>query len=296
MKCWGVNYCGQIGDGTTKERLTPVDVKGLTSGVVAIAAGYEHTCAVLSDGGVKCWGCNEYYRLGDGTWENENRYTPVDVSRLPRRAISVATGIWHSVALLSTGEVWWWGCDCPLAYRVPCNGEDPPFWNHYAIKKWVGRGVIEISADYYHTCLLYTDGGVKCWGYNEAGEIGDGVGVGKFTSELVEIRGLGGEVLKIDTGTKHSCALLVDRKMRCWGSNEYGQLGDGTREDSSIPVDVVGLEDKVLDMSVGGSHTCATLLNGKIKCWGSRTYGELGDGRASPPYILRPHKVYGTYE
>jgi alpha-tubulin suppressor-like RCC1 family protein len=118
--CWGSNGYGELGDGTTTDRHTPVEVTGLSSGVTAVSIGGLHTCALNAAGGVMCWGSNGYGELGDGT--TTDRHTPVDVSGL-------------------------------------------------------SSGVTTIAAGEEHTCALTATGGVKCWGYNYRGQLGDGTAV-----------------------------------------------------------------------------------------------------------------------
>jgi len=101
VKCWGANYNGQVGDGTTTHRSTPVNVSGLTSGVDAVVAKWGHACALTSGGGVKCWGMNIYGQLGDGT--TSDRSTPVDVLGLTSGVLAVAAGRWHTCAVTTAG-------------------------------------------------------------------------------------------------------------------------------------------------------------------------------------------------
>ena len=142
MECWGYNAWGQLGDGTTTTSTTPVDVSGLMSGVVAISAGGEHTCALTSAGGVKCWGENGFGQLGDGT--ETTKTTPVDVSGLT-------------------------------------------------------SGVTAISAGGYHTCAMTSAGGVKCWGRNFSGQLGDGTQTNRTTP--VDVLGLARVTCTTNAGT-----------------------------------------------------------------------------------------------
>lgn len=182
VKCWGWNWFGQLGDRTTRSRGMPVDVIGLAEGVVAIAAGGSHTCALTTGGGVKCWGWNGDGQLGDGT--TSNRSTPVDVAGLT-------------------------------------------------------NGVAAIVAGYRHTCALTTGGGVKCWGRNADGQLGDGTWTGRTTP--VDVAGLTEGVVAIAAGGSHTCALTARGGIKCWGWDGYGQIGLGTSAYRTTPVDVVQL-------------------------------------------------------
>ncbi|MBI5529161.1 MAG: hypothetical protein HY897_22780 [Deltaproteobacteria bacterium] len=180
MKCWGENDRGELGDGTSVDKSTPVDVLGLTSGVKAVTAGFYHTCALTSAGGVKCWGYNHFGHLGNGT--SVDKSTPVDVSALDSGAMAVTAG----------GS---------------------------------------------HTCAVTSGGGVKCWGGNYNGQLGDGTYDNKSTP--VNVFGLTSGVMAATAGGSHTCAVSRGGGVKCWGENDRGELGDGTAW-TGYPVDVAG--------------------------------------------------------
>jgi len=168
VKCWGFNFYGQLGDGTTIERHTPVDVSGLASGVSAITAGSYHTCALTAGGGVKCWGWNDYGQLGDGT--TTIRLTKVNVSGLTS-GVSAITARWgHTCALTSAGgaKCWGWNNQGQLGDGTTDNRHTPVNVSGLA------SGISEIAAGKIHTCARTAGGGVKCWGGNLSGQLGDG--------------------------------------------------------------------------------------------------------------------------
>jgi alpha-tubulin suppressor-like RCC1 family protein len=274
VKCWGTNYVGQLGDGTITDRLTPVDVSGLASGVTAIAAGAFHSCALTSGGGVKCWGDNRYGQLGDGT--TTNRLTPVDVSGLASGVTAIAAGYWHTCALTIAGGVKCWGANPAgqLGDGTSLNTRLTP-----VDVTGLASGVTAIAAGYEHTCALTSGGGVKCWGSNGDGRLGDGTLTNRLTP--VDVTGLGGGVTAIKAGAEHSCALTDVGGVKCWGYNVSGQLGDGTTMDRSTPVDVSGLGSSVTAIAAGHAHSCALTSGGRAKCWGYNWYGQLGDGTIS---------------
>jgi alpha-tubulin suppressor-like RCC1 family protein len=231
VKCWGDNYYGALGDGTGSYTTAPLDVSGITANMIAVSTGAYHTCALSSSGSVKCWGYNYYGQLGDGT--RTDRLTPVDVS-----------GLTSGVSVISTGGS--------------------------------------------HTCALTSTGGVKCWGYNYYGQLGDGTTTQRTTP--VDVSGLTSGVSVISTGGSHTCALTSTGGVKCWGRNDYGQVGDGTTTNRASPVDVSGLTSGVIAISVGTDHTCAVTSTGGVKCWGDKSYGQVGDGtpfyRSTPVDVL----------
>ena len=157
VKCWGYNYFGQLGDGTTTDRATPVDVSGLTSGVTSVTAGAFHTCAVTSGGGATCWGNNSSGQLGDGT--TAIRTTPVAVSGLTNGVTSVAAGDNHTCAVTSGGGVQCWGDNGNGQIGDGTSGPLTP-----VDVSGLTSGVSAVAAGNYHTCALISGGGVKCWG------------------------------------------------------------------------------------------------------------------------------------
>ena len=151
-------------------------------------------------------------------------------------------------------------------------------------------GVQAITGGGLHTCALTTAGGVKCWGYNAFGQLGDGTTADRSTP--VDVVGLTNGVRAIDTGGDHACALTTAGGTKCWGNNTYGQLGDGTTTDRWTPVEIGSLFNGVKAIAAGGGFTCALTTSSSIKCWGYNAYGQLGDGtttdRWTPVDVLWP--------
>ena len=130
-----------------------------------------------------------------------------------------------------------------------------------------------------HVCALVHNGGARCWGVNDNGQLGDGTTTNRSTP--VAVSGLPLNLAQIAAADDHTCALLADETVKCWGLNSKGQLGDGTTSDSSTPVAVSGLTD-VVQIALGDAYTCALLDSGDVECWGWNTFGQLGDGSAPP--------------
>jgi alpha-tubulin suppressor-like RCC1 family protein len=218
-KCWGHNHFGQVGNGATSDAYAPDDVVGLGSGVTAISGGDQHTCALTSGGGVKCWGLNSAGHLGNDSLVDSS--VPVDVAGL-------------------------------------------------------GSGVVMVSAGGDHTCALTDAGGVKCWGGNASGQLGDGSGpIAKFVP--VDVVGLVSGVIAISAGSDHTCAVTSAGRVKCWGAGLHGQLGDSQTIGSPIPIDVPGMSSGADSVSAGMYHTCARMMDKRIKCWGYNFYGQLGN-------------------
>jgi alpha-tubulin suppressor-like RCC1 family protein len=270
LKCWGYNGAGQLGDGTTTDRLTPVSVSGLATGVTNVAAGFFHTCARTTADGVKCWGQNAYGQLGDGT--NMERDVPVDVSGLTSGVTAIAAGQYHSCAVTSAGGAKCWGNNG--SGQV---GDGTRFNTRSVPVDVVGlSGTARLAAGFSHTCALTSTGGVKCWGDNSAGQVGDGTADVRLTP--VGVSGLASGVAAIALGGSHSCAVTNAGGAKCWGSNVNGELGDGSTTDRHTPVDVSGLAAGVNVVAGAEHHSCAVQASGVAQCWGLNNWGQLGDG------------------
>ena len=279
VKCWGDNSFGQLGDGTLQSRLAPVNVSGLASGVAKVAAGADHTCALMQIGALKCWGANVESQLGDAT--TQDQLTPIDVEGLSNKAVSVAAGTYHTCVAVEKGGASCWGLNAMGALgNGTVNNQFTPV-DVSGIDKDVG----EIVAGVYHTCALIQTGAVKCWGANGYGQLGDGTWPDQVTPD--DVAGLTDGASHVEAGEEFSCALLQSGSVMCWGNNSSGQLGNGNTAGvlsdvvrtwhQSTPVNVVGLADDVTDIAVGGRHVCVVVESGDVMCWGNNSSGQLGD-------------------
>jgi alpha-tubulin suppressor-like RCC1 family protein len=279
--CWGYNYYGQLGNGSTTDSPVAVKVQGLPAGTVtAISAGHDYTCAVVS-GSAWCWGGNGSGQLGNGTY---NYYrSPVQVTGLTAGVTAISTSVLpskggivmvasHTCALVS-GAAWCWGNNY---YGQLGNGSTSPTAGITTPVPVTGlaTGVTAISAGSLHTCAVVSSGSAQCWGYNRYGQLGTGNTTSSSTP--VQVTGLTAGVTAIDAGGYHTCA-LVSGSARCWGSNSDGQLGTGNTTNSSTPVQVSGLTEGVTAISAGDYHTCA-VVSGSALCWGYNASGQLGIG------------------
>jgi alpha-tubulin suppressor-like RCC1 family protein len=267
VACWGYDGDGELGNGSaTLNSLVPVQVTGLTAGVQAIAAGGNHTCAIVN-GGVQCWGFNALGQLGNGS--TTTSLVPVQVTGLTSGVQAIAAGADHTCALVG-GGVWCWGSNA--------NGQvgEGTTVNRLVPVQVTGlaSGAQAVAAGAVHSCAVVQNG-AQCWGGNHVGQLGNG----SMTQSLVpsQVSGLTSGVQAVAAGSLHTCA-LVNGGVQCWGYNERGQLGNGsTTTTSAVPTQVSGITTGAQLVAAGGDHACA-LISGAAQCWGYNASGELGNG------------------
>jgi RHS repeat-associated protein len=228
---WGVNNRGQLGDDEYVNRTFPLPVLNIEH-CIAIFAAMEHSLAIASDGSVWSWGYNDKGQLGIGS--TSYKRVPVKLNDLDH-VIAISAGDKHSIALREDGTVWTWGSNeyCQLGNGSSCN----QYSKKYLPTLVPGlNDIIAISAGYYHSLALTSDGTVMAWGRNDYGELGNGTSENQATP--VQVPGLS-NIIAIDAGTYYSTALKADGTIYSFGKNNYGQLGDKTLTHRNDPVNVL---------------------------------------------------------
>ena len=298
VRCWGLSTFGQLGYGNTNnigdnESLASAGDVNVGGIVVQLAAGREHTCALLDTGNVRCWGRGNEGQLGYGNGtdvgDNESPASAGDVN-VGGTVIQLAPGHFHTCALLDTGNVrcWGLGLDGRLGYgntnKIGDN-ESPASAGDVN----VGGTVIQLAAGLEHTCALLNTGKVRCWGRGFDGRLGYGnttfIGDDESPASAGDVN-VGGTVLQLAAGGFHTCALLDTGNVRCWGRGFDGQLGygNGTNvgdDESPASAGDVNVGGTVLQLAAVGFHTCALLDTGNVRCWGEGSFGRLGYGNAN---------------
>jgi alpha-tubulin suppressor-like RCC1 family protein len=295
-RCWGLGGDGQLGnadDGDSNQAVLVRNVAGSgpLTGVRQIGAGNYHSCALLTNHQVRCWGLGGSGELGNG--ETDDHDLPVAVRNASGTANltnvrQLSVGGNHACALLTDRTVRCWGYndlgqlgddsrdDRPLPVRVLNPAGSGPL-----------TGVASIAAGGLGTCAVLTNGQARCWGRGLEGQLGDGETEARRLRPVVvqnrvesgPLRGVAG----IDIGPYFTCARMENRQVRCWGDGDYGGLGNGHTDDHPLPVVVrnvpnTGPLTTVTQVSVGDLTACARLANGQVRCWGYGPFGQLGNG------------------
>jgi alpha-tubulin suppressor-like RCC1 family protein len=284
--CWGQNDLGQLGDGTAPTgHPTPVAVAG-TRRFTQIRVGYRHTCALTTTGAPFCWGENAHGQLGNGSSTGPDDCSGVACSIRPIRAAGtrvfrqIKSGGEHTCALAEDRRVWCWGNN---VFGQLGDGTVTTRLKPVAVSG--DREFQQLSAGGMHTCGVDRSNRAWCWGRNELGQLGDGSTVMRRRSP-VEVAG--GFVFRgVSAGVEHTCATTTSDVVRCWGSNAFAQLGDGTTTNRTVPTRVAGsLHWSMVD--AGWMTTCAITLGDRAYCWGTLT----GDGtnalRPTPTAVAPP--------
>jgi serine/threonine-protein kinase len=289
LVCWGSNSKGQVGDGTTQNRTTPVVVP--LDGVRAVAMGEYHTCALVTDGRVFCWGRNVRSEVGGPV--------PAMLAKLPQEveglgpATALAAGRQHTCARLASGAVYCWGANESGQLGRPLSDDGLPPGPVPGLP-----AVTQIFAGGSNTCARLASGALVCWGANESGQLGDDSRAARPTPAPLPFSGVPDMVgLAIGNGARAGsrrpdltksaafmCALTRAGTVLCWGNNGTAQLGDGTRENRATPTPVPGVAEAI-EVDVGDQHACALRRSGRISCWGRNEFGAVGDDTMGPSTV-----------
>ena len=265
VACWGFESDGQLGNGVIADEgvATPILVQGITN-ATQISAGGFHTCALLSDHTIKCWGYNNVGQLGNGSLDDSA--TPVLVSGITD-ATQVSAGYSHTCAVLSNGTVKCWGDNGNDALGENASGD------HSATPVLQGvADATQVTAGYRNTCALISTS-VECWGSDFYGQLGDGGWTD--SKDPVPVATIG-PATQISSDMDTTCALQIDHTIYCWGINDSGELGNGTFGTGPDPVQVSNISTAT-QVAAGNMHVCAVLSDNTTDCWGDNTHGELGD-------------------
>ena len=278
ISCWGNNYSGQLGNrqsGPNTDSTMPVEVEGITE-ATAITADYSHSCALHQDGTISCWGSDGSGQLGNGSEFDSAVDFAIPVSVVDiTDATAISAGYLHSCALHQDGTISCWGDNSSGQLD---NGRGT--YSSAPVGVVYITDAIAIAAGTDYSCALHQTGTISCWGSNWNGQLGNGTDTN--SSVPVQVQGIT-DATAITAGAHHSCALHQDGTISCWGGNTYGQLGNGQSGDdgydfSSVPLEVVGIDDATA-ITAGSSHSCALHGGGIISCWGHNEYGQLGNGQ-----------------
>ena len=272
VSCWGGNWRGEIGNGTTDNYSNAlVRVKNITN-ATSVSAAIGHTCALHDDATISCWGANEIGQLGNGqVGQGKNSAVPVKVQNISGATAAVAGGggiDGRSCALHRDGTISCWGSQNST---VPAKIEGI-------------KNAKAVTTGDEHTCALHEGGTISCWGYNDDGQLGNETR--DYSAVPVQVKNIT-DAAAVDAGDSHTCALHRDGTVSCWGNNVVGQLGNGNSgkgEHSSAPVKVQGITNAIaVSASVGVylGHTCALLEDRTISCWGMNSSGQLGTGQSA---------------
>jgi len=315
LKCFGDNSSGQLGQGDTEDRgdedgemgsdLSAISL-GSSRKVEDVDAGAKHVCALLDNATVKCFGENAYGQLGqgdtsdrgDGTGEMGSDLLAISLGT-GRTASHIATGEEFSCAILDDDSLKCWGrSDSGQLGQGDTNslgdGANEMGDNLVAISLGVGRTVDQVATGAKHTCALLDDGSVKCFGNNGFGQLGQGStsnlgdGANEMGANLLAIDlGTGRTATQIAVGDYHTCVLLDNDAVKCFGLNASGQLGQENTDDlgdgagemgDNLTAISLGSGRTAVKIAAGGSTTCVILDNDDVKCFGENASGQLGQG------------------
>lgn len=283
VKCWGNNSFGQVGNNSVSDSPSPVSIEGLPTGIVQLAAGLYHTCALHTSKQLYCWGYNGHGELGLG--HTINQLSAREVTGVPATITGVYAGYYRTCVTTEDSGVYCWGQD-----------PDNPDNRIVSPRSVFGVGTAwTVAVGLEHTCALEFDGDVKCWGSGNSGQLNGSGPVAYSAAKAVS-----GPYQVLAAGAAHTCGMLASGDVRCWGANDYGQLGNESTISAANGqhVAVAGYPTPTptptptpfatpslnYEMSLGSNHTCTSNPVTQTRCWGSNLYGQVGDNSREDHY------------
>jgi alpha-tubulin suppressor-like RCC1 family protein len=272
---WGFNTNGALGVGSASHQPTPQTVS-LLPDATGIGGGIDHTLFLRADGTLAVSGTNDFGQFGSNLPASSS--TPIAVTGLTN-VVRASAGGFHSVALLADNTVWSWGYNGEgqigngTTNTTGCLCVSAPTQTTIS-------NVVQIEAGSFHTLALKSDGTIWAWGLNDHGQLGDGTTMNRPTPVQVGIGVLGfNNIIAVSAGDNHSMALKSDGSVWIWGSNEYGQLGNGTTTMTNQLTPLVNVTvSNITQISAGVFHNLALNSTGKVFVWGDNFYGQVGNG------------------
>ena len=294
LKCWGNNIQGQLGLGDKQEQLSPITVDlGKDHTAKAIAIGSEHTCAILDDDSLKCWGRNIEGQMGLGHKQEQLSPTAIDLGD-NHTVKFLSAGENYTCAILDDDSLKCWGNNKKGQLGL---GNKKEQLSPTAIDLGKGHTAKAIATGSEHACAILDDDSLKCWGRNSHGQLGLGHENPQTSPATVDL-GNNHTAKAITGGYRHTCAILDDDSLKCWGRNDEGQLGLGNKDKQSSPTAVdLGDHHSAKVVVAGALHSCAILDDDSLKCWGDNSKGGLGLGNTKKhisPVQVDWDKGYGT--
>jgi alpha-tubulin suppressor-like RCC1 family protein len=277
LSCWGNNASGQLGNSAVGAS-GQAEVAG-NAPWASVSAGSYQTCGVQQDGTLWCWGDDTNGQLGIGSLDNQ----PSPVQVVETGFTHVSASYLHTCATKGTGSMWCWGLNA--------NEQTGDSNGTYHINPVLldGGDWVDISTGLYHSCGLKGDNTLWCWGGNPTGQLGNASIPAQALSLTATAVPVDGAWQNVSAGQSHTCAIMLDGSLWCWGDNSSGQLGTGSSTAAGVPV-LVQSSVKAWSMVASGiSHTCAIASDASLWCWGDNTYGQLGLGNTAAH--LSPTKV-----
>lgn len=288
--CWGEARLLGIGRRESDASPVPAQVTALGMEVDAITCGASHSCALRNDGVLWCWGINDRGQIGNGVASRAIVVEPAPVSALGSGVSRAAVGGGHTCAV-ANGNLYCWGWN--VAGELGIGADD---LGGHPVPELVPSidDAAEPALGEAHSCVRRSGGAVSCWGADGVGQLGQGT-AGPLVASPKPVAGLAGVAFELEVGDDHGCARIAG-SLRCWGANAYGELGAGFVEPGQIG-DVDTFNNDVLDVSLGGAHSCAVLTSNKVYCWGANDRGQLGmEGSELPSEPIQIEALAGQVE